>query len=44
MDRAPGIDHDASSAAKLLVGKQYDGWCAGAIRTGEWFQRLMKII
>jgi hypothetical protein len=28
MDRAPGIDHDASSA-KLLVGKQYDGWCEG---------------
>jgi hypothetical protein len=28
MDRAPGIDHDASSA-EPLVGKQYDGWCEG---------------
>ena len=35
MDRAPGIDHDASSA-KLLVGKQYDGWAKVGIRTGEW--------
>jgi hypothetical protein len=43
MDRAPGIDHDASSA-KLLVGKQYDGWCEGVTLTGESFRRLMKIL
>jgi hypothetical protein len=24
--------------------KQYDGWCEGVDPSGEWFQRLMKIL
>jgi hypothetical protein len=42
MDRAPGIDHDASFT-KLLVGRQYDRGAQLGIRAGEWFQQLMKI-
>jgi len=43
MERAPGIDHDASSA-ELLVGKLTTGGAKVRTLTGEWFRGLMKIL